>query len=81
MSVAPESIEVGKCYLTDASRVQRVIEITPAGEVIHQHRSTRERQEEWIAGIATLRAFAFITVREVPCDWAPEKDSKEQEMR
>ena len=72
MSVPPESIEVGKCYLTDAARVQRVIEITPAGDVIHEHRSTRERQEEWIAGTATLRAFAFITVREVPCDWTLE---------
>ena len=46
MSVPPESIEVGKCYLTDAARVQRVIEITPSGEVIHEHWSTRERQEE-----------------------------------
>jgi hypothetical protein len=74
MSVPPESIEVGKCYLTDAARVQRVIEIRPSGEVIHEHRSTRERQEEWIAGTATLRAFAFITVREVPRDWTPEAD-------
>jgi hypothetical protein len=74
MSVAPESVEVGKCYLTDVARVQRVIEITPAGEVIHEHRSTRERQEEGIAGTATLRAFAFITVREVLCHWTPESD-------
>ena len=74
MSVPHERIEVGKCYLTDAARVQRVIEITPAGDVIHEHLSTRERQEEWIAGTATLRAFAFITVREVPCDWTPEAD-------
>ncbi len=81
MSVAPESIEVGKCYLTDAAGVQRVIEIALIGKVIHEHRSTRERQEEWIAGTATLRGFAFITVREAPCDWTPEMDSEEQGMR
>ncbi len=74
MSLSPESIQVGKCYLTDAGRVQQVIEITPEGSVVHAHRSTREENKPWIAGIASLRAFAFISVREVPWDWSPEID-------
>ncbi len=71
MAVPPETIKVGRCYLTDAARVQRVLEITPDGKVIHAHRSTRSEYKAWTAGTTSLRAFAFITVREVPCDWTP----------
>ena len=77
MAVPPQSIKVGRCYLTDATRVQRVLEITPDGKVIHAHRSTRSEYKAWTAGTTSLRAFAFITVREVPCDWTPEEPMEE----
>jgi GNAT superfamily N-acetyltransferase len=74
VGVPTESIRVGRCYLTDAARVQRVLEITPDGKVIHAHRSTRSWHKAWTPGTASLRAFASISVREVPCDWTPEID-------
>ncbi len=77
LDIAPETIKVGRCYLTEAARVQRVLEITPDGKVIHAHRSTRSEYKAWTAGTASLRAFAFINVREVPCDWTPEEPVEE----
>ena len=74
MTVLPESIQVGRCYLTDAARVQRVLEITSDGRVVYAHRSTRSWHKAWTPGTASLRAFALITLREVPCDWSPEAD-------
>ncbi len=74
MAAPPESIKVGRCYLTDAARVQRVLEITPDGKVTYAHRSTRSWHKAWTPGTASLRAFAFITLREVPCDWIPEEE-------
>ncbi len=81
MSLPPESIEVGRCYLTDAGRVQQVLGISPDGQVSLAHRSTREEQQPWTAGTASLQAFAYISVREVPCDWPPEIDKKQRTKR
>jgi hypothetical protein len=50
--MAPESIKIGQCYLTDAARVQRVLEISVDGKVIHAHRSTRSRHKAWTLGTA-----------------------------
>jgi hypothetical protein len=74
VAVPPESIQVGRCYLTDAARVQRVLEISSDGKVIYAYRSTRSRHKAWTPGTTRLRTFAFITEREVPCDWTPEMD-------
>lgn len=33
MSIPPESIEVGKCYLSNDGRVRRVVKFLPEGRV------------------------------------------------
>ena len=76
MAVPPESIKAGRCYLTDAGRIQRVMEITPDGKVHYAHRSTRSTHRAWTPGTALLRTLANITEREVPCDWSPEADEE-----
>ncbi len=76
MAVAPESIKIGRCRLTDAGRVQRVLEITPDGKVVYAHRGTRSVQKAWTPGTALLRTLALITEREVPCDWASDDEGR-----
>ncbi len=71
MSIPPESIEVGKCYLTRAgvfSRVRRVVSIAPSGRVVFEARRKLRHQALWIPGEQGLRSFAASVEREVPCD-------------
>lgn len=59
MSISPESIEAGKCYLATGSKalwIRRVIEVLPDGRVQYKD------------------VFASMLQREVPCDWTPEGD-------
>ena len=75
MTVPPESIEVGKCYLAGPQlgpRVQRVAAILPDGRVQYEWRK-RERQK-WKPGILDLCEFAFGVDQEVLCDWTPEQE-------
>ena len=91
MSLPPESIEVGRCYLArgylvaggKSLRVRRVKQIPPDGRIqFERRRGPIPEGRPWpMSGIMRLDAFASSVEREVPCDWMPEKDSKEQEMR
>ncbi len=75
MSIPPESIEVGRCYLTDGGRIRRVIRLMPDGRVQFEHRGARLLQKApWVTGMQEMRSFAFQIEREVPCDWTPEAD-------
>ena len=38
MSVPPERIEVGKCYLMESGQVRRVLRIMPDGRFQYEHR-------------------------------------------
>ncbi len=75
MSIPPESIQVGKCYLTNTGQVRRVIRIMPNGRVQYEHRSGHAiLKRQWPSNIAEARTFAFAVEREVPCDWTPETE-------
>ena len=77
MPVPPESIEVGKCYLTRETRVRRVTEIRPNGEVRYKYRSfPAHRRGTWQSGALPPDIFAEFVLREVPCDWTPEADEQ-----
>ncbi len=75
MPVPPESIEVGKCYLTNDGRVRRVAKFLPDGRVRYVYRSfPADKRRTWRTGRLDLEGFAATALREVPCDWMPEKE-------
>jgi hypothetical protein len=78
MSVPPESIEVGKCYLLERLRVSRVCLVTDlmAGSSVRfewRDASGSGGVFIWTTGATDLRTFASEVLREVPCEWTPEK--------
>ncbi len=83
VSLPPESIEVGKCYLAQGRlvpgrsglRVRRVVQILPDGRVrFEQRRGPVPVSGLWPrSGIQDLQAFAAAAEREVPCDWTLEQ--------
>ncbi len=72
MSIPPESIQIGQCYLTDGSIVRRVVRILPDGRTQYEWRGGHRMK--WKAGILSRREFALTAEREVPCDWTPERE-------
>jgi hypothetical protein len=81
MSIAPESIEVGKCYLMDSGQVRRVLRIMPDGRFQYEHRVGHAAPKVWRSGIQGGRSFAATVEREVSCDWTPSSDDPNQEVR
>ena len=87
MSLPPESIEVGKCYLArgylvaggNAPMVRRVKQIHPDGRVqFERRRGLVPAGRPWpVSGTMQLDAFALAVEREVPCDWMPEANEVE----
>ncbi len=76
MTIPPESIEVGKCYLVNSAgtlHVRRVTRLIPDGRVQYESRTVRVRRA-WRFGMLSLRDFASQAAREVPCDWTPERE-------
>ncbi len=67
MSVPPESIQVGQCYLMDTGRVRRVTELLP-GRVRFQQRRADGAWRIGNVDIVNIRSFAFMVERPVPCD-------------
>ncbi len=75
MSVPPESIEVGKCYLMETGHVRQVRRIMPDGRVQFESRVGHQRNPgAWKPGMQSGRSFADLIEREVPCDWTPERE-------
>ena len=83
MVVPPESIVIGKCYLTRDGRLRRVTEIRPDGEVRYRYRPfPAARRRTWRSGILHMEAFAATAEREVPYDWTLGSEGKQaQGMR
>ncbi len=79
MSIPPESLEVGQCYLVrneKSLQVRRVVQVMPDGQVRFERRvrTTGAKKDGWVSKVAGGRAFAAAVVRKVPCDWTPETD-------
>jgi hypothetical protein len=74
MSIAPESIQVGKCYLTKMGTIRRVTGLLPGRVRYEQRPAHRTTWANYRTDILDLRSFAFTVERLVPCDWTPERD-------
>ncbi len=81
MTIPPENIQVGQCYLTGAQRLRRAVQIQPDGLIRYEHRKAGDPSEAWVPSVMNLNSFALTVERPVPCDWTPETDSEEQEAR
>ena len=71
MSLPPEAIEAGKCYLTGDNTIRRVVMIHPDGRIKYEWRAGLRKR--WKAGILPRREFAVAAEQEVPCDWTLER--------
>ena len=75
MTIPPESIENGKCYLGDNGKVWRVVRIWPDGRIQFEFRArTRRDAKVWKPGMLDGSSFAALVQREVPCYWTPKRD-------
>jgi hypothetical protein len=79
VSLPPETIEVGKCYLNHVERgprVLRVLALLPDGRIQYdyQNRYGTRLLSKWNASILDRAAFARMAERQVPCDWTPAED-------
>jgi hypothetical protein len=76
MTIPPESIAVGKCYLSDEGRVRRVVKFISDNQIRYAYRSFPQKGKLWRTGRLEVGRFAETTLREVPCDWTPETDEQ-----
>ncbi len=75
MSLLPESIKEGRCYLADSRtypHVRQVIQVYPDGRIHYRSRPPQAVRDRWTMGVTDRRAFALAASREVSCDWTPE---------
>ena len=79
MSLPPETIKIGQCYLADGRaypQVRQVVRVFPDRRLEYKHRPARpEKKHLWRTAMSDIRAFAVVASREIPCDWTPETDS------
>ena len=67
VSIPPENIQVGQCYLLGTGRIRRVTELLP-GRVRCQQRRADGAWRIGNVDIVNIRSFAFMVERPVPCD-------------
>lgn len=76
VSLPPESIQSGQCYLTTNGQVARVMSLSAEGRVNYEFGSAAVAKAfGWTAAVTDVRSFAHLIERPVPCDWTPETDS------
>jgi hypothetical protein len=74
VAIPPESIQVGRCYLTHDGKVRKVTSADSDGSMRYTERTGTG---PWVYGGTKKRGrlvFAAALAREVPCDWTPEGD-------
>jgi hypothetical protein len=81
VSINPESIEVGQCYLMLSGHVRRVTALPPGRVQFQQRSALSPSWRSTKVDILDLRSFAFSAERAVPCDWTPESDEGPQERK
>ena len=78
MSVPPESLAVGKCYLADRGlgpRICRILEINPDVGILYEHRPPgANRWFKWRQARTGVQIFAEYVMGEVSPDWTPERE-------
>jgi hypothetical protein len=72
MSVPPESITVGKCFVTPGNQVRRVLSVE-AGKVTYEARGPKMIKGKWPSrSTVDMGRFAADVAREVPCHYDPD---------
>ncbi len=78
MTITPESIQVGKCYLADRRedpQIRQVIQIFPDGRLEYRRRPLNPGlRQQWRSEMTSVQLFPSSVTREVPCDWTPERE-------
>ncbi len=74
MSIPPESIQVGQCYLMDTGHVRQVLRVLPGKVQFASRLATTRPGKDLKVDVLDLRSFAFSVERPVPCDWTAESD-------
>jgi hypothetical protein len=74
MTIPLESVEAGKCYLTNTGRVWRIMRILPDGRVQYEHRADIFVHGDPKPGMLTTLPAEVEIEREVPCDWSSSTD-------
>jgi hypothetical protein len=76
VSISPDSIQVGQCYLLATGQVKRVLALLPSGRVHYEYRFIgRPLRKTWQPGTQEVRAFAALVERPVASDWTPESEA------
>ncbi len=75
MSIPPESVAVGRCYLAKGGSIRRVTSTGSDGTIRFRQ---RVGAGPWSSGSKNRKRknFALQVEREVPCDWMPESGKK-----
>ncbi len=75
MTIPLERMEVGKCYLTSDGRVVRILQFLSNGSLAYRFRRVDATPPfRWTGAVAPPKVLPFQAVREVPCDWTPERE-------
>ena len=82
MTMLPNTIQVGKCYITRNDQVARVVNLLSSGHVIYAFRSSMAASTcRWTGAEMDLQAFAMLVEREVTPDWTPGERGAEPPLR
>jgi hypothetical protein len=78
VAIPPDTIEIGKCYLLETQNVSRVCLVTDLMGGSSVRFECRDAAPPggvfvWANKATDLRSFAHEVLREVHCDWTPEK--------
>ncbi len=74
MSIPPGRMEAGKCYLTSDGRVVRILQFLSNGSLAYRFRRADATPPFRWTGAIAFHVRPFRPVREVPCDWTPERE-------
>jgi hypothetical protein len=76
MSIPPESIQTGQCYLMKSGKVRRVIAIHDDRVEFGTRGVTPHSQGwAWRRSMTDLKLFASMIERPIPDDWTPETNA------
>ncbi len=74
MTIPLERMDVGKCYLTSDQRVVQVMQFLSSGSLSYRFRRADATPPFRWTGAIAFHVRPFRPVREVPCNWTPERE-------
>jgi hypothetical protein len=73
MSLPPDSLKAGECYLMRSGQVRRII-VLDGDRVRYEARQKHWKHWAWHPGIVPTTVLASMVERAVPLEWTPETD-------